>query len=194
MTVVLTDRIEMADNDDFSLDDLFDQLEPVPEGYRVEVVRGVVHMSPQRTTHWDIIRRVLRQLENHFGEDARITSDVRIDFPGYRNGFCPDLAKLADDATPDRKGKFSPYDVELIVEVISKGTAINDYGDKKETYAETGVPVYVIVDPYRAQCHVFASPKGNTYRSEVTVDFGDPIDLTRTPLGLTIRTDKFPRD
>ncbi|WP_171170360.1 Uma2 family endonuclease [Streptomyces sp. I05A-00742] len=194
MTVELTDRIAVTDNNGFSLDDLFDQLEPVPEGYRAEVIRGVVHMSPQRYTHWNVIRRVLRQLEDHFGEDAHIASDVRIDFPGYMNGFCPDLAKIADEATPNGKGRFSPSDVELVVEVISQGTAVNDYGPKKQTYAEADVPVYVIVDPYAAQCHVFTSPKADAYRSEVTVDFGDPIDLTCTPLGLTISTDKFPRD
>ncbi|WP_164543593.1 Uma2 family endonuclease [Streptomyces mobaraensis] len=194
MTVELTDGIAVTDNDGLSLDELFDQLEPVPEGYRVEVVRGVVHMSPQRRTHWKIIFEIACRLRQHFGEDTEIDSDVRIDFPGYLNGFCPDLVKIADGATPDGKGRFSPSDAELIVEVTSQGTAVNDYGPKKQTYAEAEVPVYVIADPYSGQCHVFTSPKGDTYRSEVTVDFGDPIDLTCTPLGLTIHTDKFPRD
>ncbi|WP_372409959.1 Uma2 family endonuclease [Streptomyces luteireticuli] len=197
MTVELTDRIDVADSgDDLSLDDMFDLLErmPVPEGYKVEIVRGAVYMSPQRRTHWKIIRSVMHQLEDRFGRDAEINSDVRIDFPGYMNGFCPDLAKIADGAVADHKDRFPPSDVELIVEVISRATAANDYGDKKQTYAEAGVPVYVIVDPYTARCHAFMSPKNDDYHSALTVDFGEPLDLTCTSLGLTISTDKFPRD
>ncbi|MBH1934025.1 Uma2 family endonuclease [Streptomyces sp. AV19] len=200
MTVVL-DRIEMADSDELSpedtfLDDMFDRLErlPVPEGYKVEIVEGTVYMSPQRRTHWRIIFSVARQLDSHFGEAAEIDSDVRIDLPGYRNGFCPDVAKAVDGAKPDAKGRFDPKDLEFIAEVISKDTKGNDYGPKKQAYAEAGVPVLLIVDPYEAKCHVHTSPKDGAYHSELITDFGEPIDLTCTPLGLTISTDKFPRD
>lgn len=58
MTVVATDRIEMAEeNDERILDELFESLErmPTPEGFKVEIVEGAIHMSPQRDTHWEII-------------------------------------------------------------------------------------------------------------------------------------------
>lgn len=51
MTVVDTDRIDMADiSDERTLDMMFEWLEPVPEGFKVEIVEGTVHMSPQRDT------------------------------------------------------------------------------------------------------------------------------------------------
>jgi Uma2 family endonuclease len=125
---VMTDRIEMTEPDELTLDELFERLErmPVPEGYKVEIVEGSVHPSPQRWTHWEIIRKVLRQLENHLGEAAEIDSDVRIDFPGHLNGFAPDLVKIADDATPDARGLFAPQDIEFVMEVVSRSTAAND--------------------------------------------------------------------
>ncbi|WP_079122771.1 Uma2 family endonuclease [Streptomyces abyssalis] len=192
----MTDRIEMTEPDELTLDDLFERLErmPVPEGYKVEIVEGSVHTSPQRRTHWKIIRKVLRQLEGHLGEEAEIDSDVRIDFPGHLNGFAPDLVKIADGATPDSRGLFSPNDIELVVEVISRSTAANDYGPKLRTYASSGVPAYLIVDPYVGRSRLFTHPKDGDYGRDLTVDFGEEIDLSDTPVGLTLSTENFPRD
>lgn len=194
MTIELTDRIEMADSDELSLDELFERLEhmPVPEGYKVEIVEGAVHMSPQRDAHWEIIRRIVRAVEDQFGMDTLVKSDVRIDF-GHRNGFAPDVAKLADGAKKER-GRWRYQDVEFIAEVISKDTASNGFGPKKAAYATAGVPVYLIVDPYTGECHLFTNPKDDTYRTETTTLFGEPIDLTDTVVGLALATDKFPRD
>jgi Uma2 family endonuclease len=196
VTIELTDRIEMADSGELSLDEMFELLErmPVPEGFKAEIVEGTICMSPQRMTHWKIIRKVLRQLEDHFGDDVEIASDVRIDFPGYLNGFAPDLAKLAEGAVPDKDGHWSHRDVQFVLEVISRGTGDNDYGKKKQAYAAAGVPVYLIVDPYVRQCHVFARPKEGEFRSELTVDFGEPVDLTGTVVDLVLSTEGFPQD
>ncbi|KAB1988484.1 Uma2 family endonuclease [Streptomyces triticiradicis] len=195
---VLEDRIEMADADanTEALDEWFRRLErmPVPEGFRVEIVGGNVHMTPQRNTHWQIIRRILRALEHRFGEDVMVFSDVRIDFPGHENGFCPDIALLKDTAEPDGGGHWRYQDVEFVAEVISEGTAANDYGPKKAAYAIAEVPVYLVADPYQRRCHVYTHPKGDTYTTETRVDFGEAVDLTATALGLTLKTDGFPRD
>ncbi|WP_431047446.1 Uma2 family endonuclease [Streptomyces sp. P1-3] len=185
----------MSERGELSLDQLFEVLERItPEGFRAEIVEGAFFMTPQRTTHWEVIRRVLRQLEDRFGEDTKILSDVRIDFPGYKNAFCPDLAKLADEAVPNEKGRWSCQDVEFVLEVISRGTDANDYGKKKDAYAAAGVPVYLIVDPYAQQCHVFTEPKDDEYRNKRTRDFGEPIDLTDTVIDVTLSTKRFPRD
>lgn len=193
---VMTDRIEMAEPDELTLDELFERLErmPVPEGYAAEIVEGSVHLSPQRRTHWKIIRRVLRQLENHLGETAEIDSDVRIDFPGNLNGFAPDLVKIADDATPDARGLSAPQDIEFVMEVVSRSTAANDYGPKLATYASSSVPAYLIVDPYVGRCRLFTHPKDGGYGRDLTVDFGEQADLSDTPVGLTLSTENFPRD
>jgi Uma2 family endonuclease len=194
---VVEDRIEMAESSDpNTLDELFERLEtmPVPDGYRVEIVGGTIYMTPQRDTHWEIIRKLLWGLEDHFGRHIKVFSDVRIDFPGDKNGFCPDLAKLRDSAEKDSAGHWSHEDVEFVAEVISAGTAPNDYGPKKAAYAAAEVPVYLVADPYQGRCHVYTNPKGGDYATETKVPFGDEVDLTGTPLGLVLKTDEFPRD
>ncbi|KUL36521.1 hypothetical protein ADL22_24005 [Streptomyces sp. NRRL F-4489] len=197
MTISLerTDRIEMAEPGELSLDQLFERLErmPVPEGYKVEIVEGTVYMTPQRDVHWQCIRRVLWAFEDRFGRDAHLVSDVRIDFPGGDNAFCPDVALIADSAKKVR-GRWRPQDIQFVAEVISRGTGMNDYGPKKHAYADAEVPVYLIVDPYVRRCRVFTHPQDGEYKRDLTVAYGEPIDLTDTVLGMTIETEHFPHD
>ncbi|MFH8373444.1 Uma2 family endonuclease [Streptomyces cyaneofuscatus] len=193
MTVVDTDRIDMADiSDELTLDEMFEWLEPTPEGFKVEIVEGTVHMSPQRDTHWRIILAIIKQLLPRFAED-RLLSDVRIDF-GEGNGFAPDLIKLFDKATKNSHGRWLPEHVEFVAEVISKGTAASDYGPKKDAYAAAGVPVFLIVDPYVGRCLLHSEPKDGGYHKKLVVDFGLDVDLTDTSMDLVLKTDAFPRD
>lgn len=194
MTVVDTDRIEMADtSDERTLDMMFEWLEPTPEGFKVEIVEGNIYMSPQRRTHWQIILDIVEQLRARYPRE-RLMSDVRIDFPGRLNGFASDVVALSEGAEPDTNGHFLYQDIEFVAEVISKQTAANDYGSKMATYATAGVPVYVIVDPYTGKWHLHTLPKDDEYRGTLSFDFGTPIDLTETVVGLTLETSGFPRD
>ncbi|MEU1371012.1 Uma2 family endonuclease [Streptomyces sp. NPDC005803] len=194
MTVVDTDRIEMADtSDERTLDMMFEWLEPTPEGFKVEIVEGNIYTSPQRDTHWAIILDLVEQLRARYTRQ-QLKSDVRIDFPGRLNGFASDVVALAEGATKDAKGRWRYQDIEFVAEVISKETAANDYGSKKATYATAGVPVYVIVDPYTGKWHLHTLPKDDEYRGLLSFDFGTPIDLTETVVGLTLETGGFPRD
>ena len=192
---VLEDRIEMADHSgELTLDKLFESLErTTPEGYKVEIVEGGIFMTPQRDTHWEIILDIVEQLRTKYPR-RRVKSDVRIDYPGHLNGFATDVTLVSQDAEKDEKGLWSHQDVEFVAEVISKGTAHNDYGPKKTAYAVAEVPVYLIADPYQGKCHLFTQPKDGDYVTETTVGFGGDVDLTVTDVGLTLKTDEFPRD
>ena len=184
----------MADISDVrTLDMMFEWLEPTPEGFKVEIVAGNVFVSPQRGTHWQIILDLVEQLRAGYPRE-RLMSDVRIDFPGRLNGFASDVVALTEGATTDAKGRLRYQDIEFVAEVISKDTAANDYGPKKATYAVAGVPVYLIADPYTGTWHLHTLPKDDEYRSVLSLDFGTPVDLTSTVVGLTLETAAFPRD
>jgi Uma2 family endonuclease len=180
-------------SDERTLDMMFEWLEPTPEGFKVEIVRGAIYLSPQRDNHWDIILDIVEQLRERYPR-KRVKSDVRIDYPGHLNGFASDVAALKEGAVKDDKGRWRYQDVEFVAEVISKDTAANDYGPKLETYAAAGVPVYLIVDPYTGQWHLHTRPKSGEYRANLTLDFGDEIDLTQTAVGIKLTTDEFPRE
>ncbi|MFQ3560801.1 Uma2 family endonuclease [Streptomyces gramineus] len=193
----LDDRIAMAESDANTkrLDEWFERLErmPVPEGFRVEIVEGTVVMAPQRDTRWEIIADIVEQLRTKYPR-KRVKSDVRVDYPGHLNGFASDVTVVAEEAARNAKGLWRHQDVEFVVEVISRGTAANDYGLKKAAYAQAEVPVYLIADPYQRRCHVYTNPKGDDYATETKVGFGDPVDLTATAVGLTLTTEEFPVD
>ncbi|MDF3141679.1 MULTISPECIES: Uma2 family endonuclease [unclassified Streptomyces] len=193
---VIEDRIAMAESDTRWLDEMFERLEkmPVPEGYKVEIVEGTIYMSPQRDIHWETIRRIVRALEDAFGMDVKVLSDVRIDFPGHKNGLAPDVAKLRDGAQKNSEGGWRYEDVEFIAEVISKDTAKNDYGPKKTAYALAEVPVYLIADPYTGKCRLFTQPKDGDYVSDTSITYGGDVDMTTAHLGLVLKTDQLPRD
>ncbi|MFH8221499.1 Uma2 family endonuclease [Streptomyces sp. NPDC018057] len=193
---VLADRTEMAEeSDELTLDVMFEWLEkmPIPEGTKVEIVGGNIFMSPQRQTHWQIIATLYEQLRAVY-DRARLASDVRIDFPGHLNGFACDLAAMAEGSVLDAKGRWRHQDIEFVAEVISQNTAANDYGPKRLAYAATGVPVYLVVDPYQGECRLYTHSRHGDYATVTKVGFGDDIDLTDTPVGLVLKTDEFPRD
>ncbi|MFD7405114.1 Uma2 family endonuclease [Streptomyces sp. NPDC059866] len=193
---VLEDRIEMAESSgELTLDMMFEWLErmPVPEGYKVEIVGGNIFMSPQRDTHWEIIAAIYDQLRTKYPRQ-RVKSGVRIDYPGHLNGFASDVTLMTEGAEKQSNGLWRHEDVEFVAEVISKKTAANDYGPKKDAYAAAEVPVHLIVDPYTGRWHLYTQPKDGEYRGELSFDFGDGIDLTGTVVGLVLKTDEFPRD
>jgi Uma2 family endonuclease len=193
---VLDDRIEMAEECvELTLDVLFEWLEkmPIPEGTKVEIVGGNIFMSPQRQNHWEIVFGIAKQLDAKYSQ-KRLASDVRIDFPGHLNGFACDLAAIAERSVKDSRGRWRYQDVEFVAEVISKNTAANDHGPKKDAYAAAEVPAYLIVDPYTGEWHLHTLPKDGKYHSNVSFSFGEDIDLTGTPVGLVIETDEFPVD
>ncbi|MFS8199393.1 Uma2 family endonuclease [Streptomyces sp. CWNU-52B] len=193
---VLDDRIEMAEKSEgLTLDVLFEHLErmPVPEGYKAEIVEGAIFMSPQRDTHWEIIADLYEQLRTKYPR-KRVKSDVRVDYPGYLNGFASDVTLMAEDAAKADNGYWRCKHVQFVAEVISRSTGANDYGPKKAAYALAEVPVYLIADPYQGKCHLYTEPKDGEYFTELSVTFGSDIDMTNTILGLTLKTDEFPRD
>ncbi|MFE7134562.1 Uma2 family endonuclease [Streptomyces sp. NPDC057638] len=193
---VLFDRIEMAGADDSAtLDEIFASLEklPVPEGYKVEVIGGTVVMSPQRQSHWEIIATIFEQLRVRYPR-KRTASDVRIDFPGHLNGFACDLVAFAEGAAKDAHSRWHYAQIEFVMEVISESTAANDYGPKKDGYATAEVPVYLIVDPYTQTWHLHTLPRDGAYRGGTRGKFGEPVDLTGTPVELVLATDEFPVD
>ncbi|GGU88789.1 hypothetical protein GCM10010260_23210 [Streptomyces filipinensis] len=179
---------------ELTLDDLFESLErTTPEGYKVDIVEGAIFMSPQRDTRWEIIADIYEQLRTKYPR-KRVKSDVRIDYPGHLNGFCSDVTLVAEGAEKTPGGLWRCEDVAFVAEVISKGTGHNDYGPKKTAYATAEVPVYLVADPYQGKCHLCSQPKDGEYVSELTVAFGADVDMTTTPLGLTLKTGDFPRD
>ncbi|MFE7118612.1 Uma2 family endonuclease [Streptomyces sp. NPDC057654] len=183
-----------AVEDSAALDEMFAVIEGmnVPGDYRAEIIEGEIVLNPQRKVHSRIIQLLTVTLMDALGRNANILWDVRVDFPGVLNGYVPDVALVKEGAEEDDNGNHSYRDVEMVAEVVSRGSRRDDYDAKLVTYARAGVPTYVIADPKRGFVHVHHMPKGDEYDDVSTYAFGVAFDLPGT--GITIETTDWPRD
>ncbi|MEV0484182.1 Uma2 family endonuclease [Streptomyces sp. NPDC050508] len=149
-----------------------------PEGHVVFFgIDGKIILTPQSFEHSSTIRSMhIDSLS--LGRQAKVASDVYIDFPADENS-APDLAILRDDA--HREGKrYSFEDVLLISEVVSTSSVRKDYDDCTAKYGRYGIPIYLVVDPYAQEVVLHTQPTGTGYIAAHTHKYGTgklPIPL-----------------
>jgi Uma2 family endonuclease len=159
------------------------------DGYKVEWYSGKIVMQASASAfHNLIITETIRQIP-----PSRwwALPDMGIGTPGDHRGPQPDIAivpagSLDDDENPVRKEL-----VAAVVEVVSKTTRSEDYGDKPEAYASMRIPIYVIIDRGRGLVRVFSEPESGAYTVEALTPFGKPFTLP-APVDITVDTTTYP--
>jgi Uma2 family endonuclease len=130
-----------------------------PEAPRVELLDGrFVEMTPSPSDrHQGATGRIFVLLTIHVEDGGR--GVVRIApydvFLGDKTVVQPDLAVLLDAHAARRKDDGIHGAPDLVVEVLSKSTAIRDLTEKVELYRSAGVPEYWIVDADARAVHVY---------------------------------------
>lgn len=169
-------------------------------GLRAEIIRGVLMMSPTpRGKHAGIInvinKQMLGALPSHL--DAFQVSSVSM--PGDPDDYAtPDL--LVCDAGFGESDEWlaDPGDVELVVEVVSKGNSTKDTRDMVAWYADAGIPVYLLVDPRDGTWTLYTVPRDGEYQGRRRGTYGETVELPGTAAGqpgsgLKISTDGLAR-
>lgn len=176
---------EMTAVDERGMTRFFEEFEP-PEGVRVELLRGeIVMMASPDLVHNMIVEDVLDQIPRK--QWARLqTQDV--DIIDEASEPVPDLVVLKRDATPE-SGRLLPSEViTLVVEVVSKTSAVRDYLVKRSIYAAGKIPAYLIIDPIMAHCVLLTLPVGEgeaaDYTAQMKLDFGHRVPLDMLGIGL----------
>ncbi|WP_052863827.1 Uma2 family endonuclease [Streptomyces niger] len=170
-----------------------------PEGCKVEIIEGIVTVSPAPSEHHNFIAvKIQRRLYSVLPEDWDIYQTLGTAVPPRRGYYIPDLAVVPDDVVLGREpGDYVPASAaELIVEVTSKSNASHDRIAKAAGYATAGVPLYLLVDrwaPGGPTITLFGEPTDDVYRVLWSGKFGDPVELP-APFGLTLDTGIFPTD
>jgi Uma2 family endonuclease len=166
-----------------------EQVAAVLEGFKIEVVGGKVTLVPQGNIQSWTIRRIQNSVEDSGIAEEQLLSDVLIEFPGEASR-CPDVAIVEEGADDP----YSCEDLLAAIEVVSTKDDGHDYLIKLRQYARFGIPIYLIIDPFRAECVLFTGPAGDEYRERKIYAYGETITLA-LPDGSTasIPTDKFKR-
>jgi Uma2 family endonuclease len=178
--------------DERAVTETFEGLD-VPEGMRAELLRGDIVMTagPDRVHNVNVLL-----LERQVPLDRWFplqTQDIAV--PGETSEPQPDLVVVEHGAF-EGPGRLVPAPaVTLVVEVVSKNSALRDHVQKRSIYAAGRIPAYLIVDPLEGRCTLLSEPTGTgdsaTYKVERTEVFGEPVPVA--VLGLDIETTSFRR-
>ncbi|MDO8444923.1 MAG: Uma2 family endonuclease [Deltaproteobacteria bacterium] len=137
-----------------------------PDDERYELIEGDLFMTPSpKTDHQRISGRLefkLREyvMENDLGEVFDAPYDVYFD---EEDVVQPDILYVAKDRLGIIGEKNIQGAPDLIVEILSEGTAYRDAIQKKVLYARHGVKEYWIVAPKEKMIEVY-EPKDGLYQ------------------------------
>ncbi|MEG3636862.1 Uma2 family endonuclease [Micromonospora palythoicola] len=163
---------------DYTLEDLLALPDDAP---RVELVDGVIHVTPSPTLgHQDISSLLWLWLRAHAPDHLRAAQAVGV---GLSHNTCrqPDVL-LCRAGLPSDRSRLRPADVVLAVEVVSPGTRRVDRFAKPGEYAAAGIPFYWRIE--QNPVHVYAYRLGDRIgpggerQYELVADSAELIELT----------------
>jgi Uma2 family endonuclease len=138
----------------------------VREDQKAEFVNGeVILHSPVKRKHWQTVLNLGKLLSlyvdlNGLGEVATEKALISL----TRNDYEPDVCYWSVEKTaqfePDQMRFPAP---DLVVEVLSRGTAQRDRGVKFEDYAAHGVREYWLIDPNKREIEQYERARSQAF-------------------------------
>ncbi|MGW2703601.1 Uma2 family endonuclease [Streptomyces sp. NPDC001340] len=167
-----------------------------PEGSKVEIIEGVVTVSPPPSEeHNDTAELLHERLYGALPSDCDwgIYQTLGLTCPETGGLFVPDLC-VVPRAALRRGTRVHASEAELVVEVTSRSNANHDRIKKAHGYAVAGVPFYLLLDAWqsgRPTATLYGEPQNGTYRVLASVEYGEELTLP-TPFKLVLDTGIFP--
>lgn len=143
----------------------------LPEGYRYELVEGVVQVTPVPGIPHDSVVEDLHDIFSVYKKQrpdvvAKLTQRSAIVLPKRMTTREPDFAVYGPADMSDKKGKtWKDVTPVLVVEVVSPDQARRDYEDKRKDYWDAGVGEYWIADPDRKSLAVLVRSSSDWSKS-----------------------------
>ncbi|MFC8720787.1 Uma2 family endonuclease [Kitasatospora sp. NPDC057198] len=163
------------------------------EGVRMEFIHGRIGVKAVPDgDHDEIIRWVMKQCMQQ-RPDLWLYLERGLRVETYRKGNARPDATLAPDGGFAGQGEWAdPDQVVMVLEVTSydRDTDRRDRDEKPRAYAETGIPVYLLVDRDSCKVLVHSEPEDGQYVNLVRRPFGKPAVLP-DPVGITLDTEAF---
>ncbi|NIV03682.1 MAG: Uma2 family endonuclease [Calditrichae bacterium] len=117
---------------------------------RYEVIEGELVMAPSPLTQHQRVSGKLESLLGNFVEKKKLGEVFDAPFDviiSPHNVFPPDILFLSNENLGILTGKNVQGAPDLIVEILSPGTAVYDMGVNKEVYERAGVKELWVFDP-----------------------------------------------
>lgn len=150
------------------------------EGLRLEFLYGKLGVKPVPDgVHSEIIMW-LQGLCMQYRPELGLYGGLGLKIETYRRGRAIPDGALAPRGQFVSAGEWAePEGVLMTVEVTShdRDTEQRDRVDKPRAYAESGIPVYLLIDRDHRKVTVFSKPSAGVYRHENSVAFGETVVL-----------------
>lgn len=166
----------------------------LPEGFRYELVDGVIEVSPVPDVPHDVVvERVHSKFAAYKGIHpeivAHVTQKAAVTLVNKRTTREPDFAVYGPLDMGDWRGKsWQKMAPLLVMEVVSIGQEGRDYEDKRIDYWEARVSEYWIADPKRHTLTVLT--RGTTDWIERLYEAGEIFKPAQFP-GLEIKVSEL---
>ncbi|BDA67589.1 hypothetical protein CAL7716_017550 [Calothrix sp. PCC 7716] len=152
----------------------------------VELLRGdIIVMPPEREPHAYYNTEAADYLRLLLGERVKIRDAKPIILPDDSEP-APDIAIVRPLGEIYLEHHPYPEDIFWIIE-ISKATLNKDLNDKKDAYAEAGIPEYWVADLKNTQLKVFRDIQNKRYTTELTLTTGAIIPLAFPDVSVQVK-------
>ncbi|PBC76968.1 Uma2 family endonuclease [Streptomyces sp. TLI_235] len=160
------------------------------EGLRLEFINGKLGVKPVPDGDHGRIIQWLMRICIQTRPDLWL-HDQGLKVQSYRAGHArPDGTLAPADAFVGQGEWAGAEQVLMVVEVTSydSDTDRRDRVEKPRAYAESGIPVYLLIDRDSCEVTVHSDPDGVRYERTLTVPFGREVAIP-DPVGLVLDTE-----
>lgn len=166
-----------------------------PEGSKVEIIEGIVTVTPPPSNAHNITADAVHELLYQAKPaDCGVFQTQGVIIPGRGGLYIPDLLVMPR-VVLEAPGNTAPAEEALlVVEITSPSNANHDRISKAHGYAQAGVPLYLLLDPWhtgKPTATLFGEPEGGTYRVLQSVEYGGVLTLPE-PFEVKIDTAMLP--
>lgn len=161
------------------------------EALRLEFVNGKPGVKAAPDGDHGRIIEWLTRLCMQADPDRWLYAEQGLRIETYRKGNARPDGALARSGAFVGQGEWAgPDGVLMVVEVTSYDEDANrrDRVEKPRAYAETGIPVYLLIDRATCEVKVHSQPDGVRYEQVVTVPYGKTVELP-DPVGIELDTE-----
>lgn len=181
----------MADRPQMRVEEFEQLARHASKGIKLEFIYGKLGAKPMPDgDHTEIVQWLIK----HFCRtrpDLSLYPGTELKVEAYRGGRAiPDAVLAPERSFIGQPLWKNPDPVLMAVEVTSfdSDTDRRDRIQKPRAYAETGIPVYLLIDRDRCETFVYSEPVNGVYSSVQSVPVGESVELP-SPVGTILDTE-----